>query len=124
VDTEIQQDGILSLVKDDINMIPKQQYFSNKVVINTVEDPAVAGTYQIKNKNDIIKNVSYNYSRNESDLAFKDLSALEHVTVSNSITEVFDTLKSDTKINALWKWFVIFALALLIIEMLILKFFK
>ena len=124
VDTKMQQDAVLSLVKEDISMIPKQQYFNNKVVINTLEDPSVAGTYQIKNKNEIIKNVSYNYSRNESQLAYKDLSALEQVTVSNSITEVFDTIKSDTKVNALWKWFVIFALALLIIEMLILKFFK
>ncbi|WJJ95138.1 BatA domain-containing protein [Algibacter luteus] len=124
VDTKMQQDAVLSLVKEDISMIPKQQYFNNKVVINTLEDPSVSGTYQIKNKNEIIKNVSYNYSRNESQLAYKDLSALEQVTVSNSITEVFDTIKSDTKVNALWKWFVIFALALLIIEMLILKFFK
>ena len=124
VDTKMQQDAVLSLVKEDISMIPKQQYFNNKVVINTLEDPSVAGTFQIKNKNEIIKNVSYNYSRNESQLAYKDLSALEQVTVSNSITEVFDTIKSDTKVNALWKWFVIFALALLIIEMLILKFFK
>ena len=124
VDTKMQQDAVLSLVKEDISMIPKQQYFNNKVVINTLEDPSVAGTYQIKNKTEIIKNVSYNYSRNESQLAYKDLSALEQVTVSNSITEVFDTIKSDTKVNALWKWFVIFALALLIIEMLILKFFK
>jgi hypothetical protein len=124
VDTKMQQDAVLSLVKEDISMIPKQQYFNNKVVINTLEDPSVAGTYQIKNKTEIIKNVSYNYSRNESQLAYKDLSALEQVRVSNSITEVFDTIKSDTKVNALWKWFVIFALALLIIEMLILKFFK
>ena len=77
-----------------------------------------------KNKDETIKNVSYNYSRNESKLAYRNLSSIENVTVSDSITKVFDTIKSDTKVNALWKWFVIFALALLIIEMLILKFFK
>ena len=124
VDTKMQQDAVLSLAKGDINIIPKQQYFNNKVVVSTSEEPSDAGTYQIINKNEAVKNVSYNFNRTESDLDYRDLSSMKYATVSNSITEVFDTIKSDTKINDLWKWFVIFALALLIIEMLILNFFK
>jgi len=124
VATQMQQDAVLSLTNGNINMIPKQQYFNNKVIVNTLEDPSLSGTYLIKNKGETIKNVSYNYSRNESKLAYRNLSSIENVTVSDSTTKVFDTIKSDTKVNALWKWFVIFALALLIIEMLILKFFK
>ncbi|MCF7561672.1 BatA and WFA domain-containing protein [Sabulilitoribacter multivorans] len=124
VDTQLQQDAVLSLVKDDINIIPKQQYFNNKVVIETSENPTIAGTYSIKNKNETIKNVSYNYNRSESDLVYSEVSSSNNVTVSNSINEIFDTIKSDTKVNALWKWFVIFALALMLVEMLILKFFK
>lgn len=124
VDTQLQQDDILSLVNNDINIIPRQQYFNNKVVINTSKNPSVAHIYTIKNKNESIKNISYNYNRNESHLTYRNLSPSKNITVSNSITEIFNTLKSDTKINALWKWFVIFALALLIIEMGILKYFK
>ncbi len=124
VDTQLQQDDILSLVNNEINIIPKQQYFNNKVVINTSENPSLSGTYSIKNRSENIANVSYNYNRNESHLVYNNLSNLKDVTVSDSVTEIFDTIKSDSKINALWKWFVIFALALLIIEMLILKYFK
>lgn len=124
IDTQLQQDDILSLVKDDINIIPKQQFFNNKVIISTSKNPMVAGIYSIKNRNKTIANVSYNYNRNESDLNYNNLSSIKGVTVSNSITEVFNTLKSNSKINTLWKWFVIFALTLLIIEMLILKYFK
>ncbi|NMH89426.1 BatA domain-containing protein [Flavivirga algicola] len=124
VDVQLQQDDILSLVNNDVNIIPRQQYFNNKVVINTSKNPSVANTYTIKNKNKSVKNVSYNYNRNESNLIYRDLSPSENITVSNSIIEIFDTLKSDTKVNALWKWFVIFALALLIIEMGILKYFE
>ena len=124
VATKMQQDAVLSLTNGNINLIPKQQYFNNKVIVNTLEDPSLSGTYLIKNKDETIKNVSYNYSRNESKLTYRNLSSIENATVSDSITKVFDTIKSDTKVNALWKWFVIFALALLIIEMLILKFFK
>ncbi|MDO5981171.1 BatA domain-containing protein [Flavivirga spongiicola] len=124
VDTQLQQDDILSLVNDNINIIPRQQYFNNKVVINTAKNPSIANIYTIKNKNESIKNISYNYNRNESNLTYRDLSPSKNITISDSITEIFNTLKSDTKVNALWKWFVIFALALLIIEMGILKYFK
>ncbi|WOD44086.1 BatA domain-containing protein [Hwangdonia lutea] len=124
VDIQLQQDDILSLVNKDINLIPKQQSFNNKVVINTSDIPTIAGTYAIKNKAETIANVSYNYNRNESNLVYSNLSNLNDATVSHSITEIFDTIKSDSKINALWKWFVIFALLLLLIEMLILKYFK
>lgn len=124
VRTQLQQDDILSLTNNNINIIPEQRYFNNKVVIKTSETPTLAATYYIKNKNEIIKNVSYNYNRNESDLIYKDLSNLKDVTQSHSIADVFDTIKSDTKVNELWKWFVIFALIFLIIEMGILKYFK
>lgn len=124
VDTKLQQDDILSLVNNDINIIPRQQYFNNKVVINTSKNPSIANIYTVKNKNESIKNISYNYNRNESHLTYRNLSPSNNITVNDSITEIFDTLKSDTKVNALWKWFVIFALALLIIEMGILKYFK
>jgi hypothetical protein len=124
IETTLQQDDIVTLVNGDINIIPKQQYFNNKVVINTSETPSIAAIYAIKNKNDTIKNVSYNYNRNESALVYRNLSASKNITVNDSVTEIFDSIKSDAKVNALWKWFVIFALAFLIIEMLILKYFK
>ncbi|WP_282136096.1 BatA domain-containing protein [Seonamhaeicola maritimus] len=124
VETQLQQDDILSLVNNGISVIPRQKYFNNKVAINTSETPDIANIYNVQNKNETIKSVSYNYDRSESNLVYQDLSNLENVTISNSIVDVFNTLKSDAKVNALWKWFVIFALVMLIVEMLILKYFK
>ncbi len=124
VSVNLHQDDILSLVSKDINLIPKQQYFNNKVVITTIDEPSVSNIYSVSEKNEPIQNVSYNYNREESVLNYQDISSLKNITFSNSVTDIFNTLKSDTKINELWKWFVIFALAFLIIEMLILKYFK
>ncbi|AJR04003.1 vWA domain-containing protein [Siansivirga zeaxanthinifaciens] len=124
VATSLQQDAVVSLKNETLNIIPKQQYFNNKVRITTFETPSVASSYWITNKNQNLKLVSYNYNRDESNLNYIDPSTLENVNQSNSITELFDKIKSDTEINALWKWFVIFAFILLIIEMLILKYFK
>ena len=125
VEIQLQQDDILSIVNQTSNIIPQQQYFNNKVVISTSETPHVANIYSVQNKTELIKRVSYNYDRNESNLIYQNLSTYNNLRKSNSIAEIFDAIKSDTKVNALWKWFVIFALViLLIIEMLILKYFK
>ena len=71
-----------------------------------------------------MKNLSFNFNRNESELNYFDLTGLDNATVSESITTTINDIKSATNVNELWKWFVIFALAFLIIEMLILKFLK
>ncbi|WP_338359178.1 BatA domain-containing protein [Yeosuana marina] len=124
VSVQLHQDDILSLESNDINMIPKQQYYNNKVVLTTVDEPSKSGIYTIKDKNKTIQNVSFNYNRRESNLVYQDISNIKNIKTSDSITDIFNTLKSDTKVNELWKWFVIFALAFLIIEMLLLKYFK
>jgi len=120
----LQQDEILSLSLGEEKLIPQQQYFNNKVSIVTSDTPSLAGTYNVMNKTEIVENVSYNYNRSESNMQYLDISLFEHINQSVSVSETFDTLKSDSKINELWKWFVIFALVFLVIEMLILKYFK
>jgi len=122
--TNLQQDAVLKIVNEDSNIIPQQQYFNNKVAITTNETPEKAGIYSVKNNAEIIENVSYNYNRNESNLTYINFSNQDNVTVSNGVETVFKTIKNETKVNALWKWFVILALILLIVEMLILKYLK
>jgi len=124
VNTTMQQDAILKLKFEDIEIIPQQQTFSNKVSVITNEAPEKASTYAITNNNEVLEHISFNYDRSESNLSYQDLSSIQNVTISNSLPELLTNIKSDNNINALWKWFVIFALIFLIIEMLILKYFK
>lgn len=122
--TNLQQDAVLTLENNNATIIPQQQYFNNKVAITTNETPEKAGIYNIKNNTEIIQSVSYNYNRDESNLVYQSFSNLDNFAVSNSISEVFNNIKNDNKVNELWKWFVILALILLVFEMLILKYFK
>ncbi len=125
VNVSLQQDDILNLVTHkNLTIIPQQQTFNNKVAITTNDVPDVAGIYAVNNKTETIKHVSYNYNKGESKLNYIDFKAYKGIRISNSLPKVINDLKSDLTINALWKWFVIFALVLLIIEMLILKYFK
>ena len=124
ISVNLHQDDILSLVANNVNLIPKQQYYNKKAVITTNEEPSVSNIYTVMDKTNSVQHIAYNYNRTESQLVYKDLSSLKHITLSNSVTDVFNTLKSDSKVNELWKWFVIFALAFLMIEMLISNYFK
>ncbi|WP_299770296.1 BatA domain-containing protein [uncultured Dokdonia sp.] len=123
----LQEDGILSLANietPDKTQIPLQRTFGNKVSITTQEQPESAGIYNVINKDSILQQISYNYNRDESILRYQNLQATEGVSYNTSVVTLFDTLKEANSIQSLWKWFVIFALLFLLLEMLILKFFK
>lgn len=124
VNASLQQDAILKLALNDEEIIPQQRSYNNRVSIITNDLPDKAGIYNIKNNDETLKRVSFNYQRKESDLQYLDLSNLENATVTNSVESIMTSIKNDSNINELWKWFTIFALVLLIIEMLILKYFK
>ncbi len=124
IHTTLQQDDILKLKKEATEIIPQQRTYSNKVSVITNELPIESGIYQINKSAETLEHISYNYNRSESNLNYFDLSTIDNASVASSIPQVFNTIKSNTNINALWKWFTIFALVLLIIELLILKYFK
>jgi hypothetical protein len=124
IKTKLSQDDILTLNADDRSVIPLQRTFSNKVELITTDFPDKDGIYTVKNKETLLKNLSYNYNRNESNLNYFDLSSIKNASIENVVGSTLQDIKSTTNVNELWKWFVIFALAFLIIEMLILKFFK
>ncbi|WP_179338990.1 BatA domain-containing protein [Winogradskyella ludwigii] len=118
------QDDILTLDTDDSSVIPLQKTYSKSVLLETQDFPNTAGILNVKNKETVLQNLSFNYNRAESTLNYYDLSTLNGVTTTTSLATTINNIKSNTTINALWKWFVIFALIFLIIEMLLLKYLK
>ena len=125
--TQLPQDNILSLeniIQSENTVIPLQRSYANKVTISTKEFPGTAGNYQIKNKDSVLQNVSYNYNRQESNMRYITESPKEGVQYHTSVSNLFDEFKELDSIQSLWKWFVIFALLFLLMEMLILKYFK
>ncbi len=120
----IGQDDILTLNSEDASVIPLQKTYSKTVVLETGEFPNTAGILNVNNKDIVLQNLSFNYNRKESHLSYYNLEALENVSVDSSLATTINTIKSNTNVNALWKWFVIFALVFLIIEILLLKYLK
>ena len=93
-------------------------------MLETDDFPNTAGILNVMNKDNALQNISFNFNRKESDLNYYDLARLKNASVDSSLATTINTIKSSTTINALWKWFVIFALVFLIIEMLLLKYLK
>ncbi|ETN95395.1 vWA domain-containing protein [Zhouia amylolytica] len=120
----LSQDETITIKNDQYNFIPIQENYGQKVRINTANSVSTEGHYGIYTKDEKLQNISFNSNRNESNLEYLNINQLNNITISESIPEFFQDLKSENKVKELWKWFVIFALIFLIIESLILKYFK
>ncbi|MCM5662968.1 BatA domain-containing protein [Galbibacter mesophilus] len=124
VPATLNSDEILTISNSENSFIPLQQTFNNRVRITAKNQPNNAGVYTVAKENDSLLKVAFNHSRKESELAYLNISQLETENTTFSIEETFKNIKSENNVDELWKWFVIFALILLCIELLILKYFK
>lgn len=128
IDQLLSKDEIISVVsvtdEKSEKFIPQQQILNNKVKLTFAESPNKAGNYNALKDNSILKNISFNYSRTESDLRLDNSNLLESYENGNSIEAVFDALQTNRTDNTIWKWFVILALLFVILELLIQKLVK
>jgi hypothetical protein len=120
----LKQDEILTIKDSLIQFIPMQQLKANQVNIKTLENPDVAGTFNIEKGEDFVEFVSYNYRRDESILRYANPSDWEGAEVFDSVKNLFNSIAKDNSINNFWKLFAALALIFLIFEMLLLKFYK
>jgi hypothetical protein len=128
IDQLLAKDEIISVVsitdEKSEKFIPQQQILNNKVKLTFSESPSQSGNFNALKDNTIIKNISFNYSRTESDLRLDNSNLLESYENGNSIESVFDALQTNRTDNTIWKWFVILALLFVVLEILIQKFVK
>lgn len=123
-ETSLNKDAILTVKNSEEQFIPIQQILNSKVKMTFGDYPEQAGNFAVYNKKEWIENISFNYDRTESDLATANENLLSEYKTVESIKSLYNTLQSDRADNQIWKWFVIFALLLLITEMAIIRFVK
>lgn len=124
IDKHLGKDEILTINSKGNSFIPLQQTFQNKVRITTKEEPISAGFYEIKQQNDLIKNCAFNFPKSESSLDFLAISDINNTSMSTSVKSTLENINDEHKIQWLWKWFLALAIVSLLLEILILKFFK
>lgn len=121
ISAEIGNDDILKVAKDGYEFIPLQQTFPYRVRVSFDQNPTEDGIYSVLQNQQVLQNISFNYPRTESQLKYLDIGSLENMNSMDSIPELFEYLEAENNITAYWKWFVILALLLALIEVLIQK---
>lgn len=124
VPIHLNQDEIVKIEDSIQSFIPLQLVKEKRVDITTFNEPSQAGSYQVKSKEEIIQNISYNYSRNESTIQYANIENWKGINTHLSIEKLFEYINEKNSINSFWKWFIIFAVIFLMLEMLILKYYK
>ena len=121
---KVAKDHILKVSKDDFEFIPQQLTHANKVSLTFNENPFEDGIYTVNENGNTLKNMSFNYPRDESEFEFLDFNNLPATSKQSSIATLFQELQKDNSITELWKWFVILAVLFILIEVLIIKYLK
>ncbi|CAL2092243.1 putative membrane protein (TIGR02226 family) [Tenacibaculum sp. 190524A05c] len=128
VNAQLNKDDILSISNTKSSFIPLQQTFQNKVKITTKDQPENTGFYSVSDKETTLQTIAFNHSVSESSLEFPDLlnrfKDSENLKVSKSVKDTLKKIAQKSKVHWLWKWFLGLAIVSLLLEILILKYFK
>jgi hypothetical protein len=124
VDALLAKDEILTVKNYTESFIPIQQLLNTKVKMNFNDNPNEAGNFGIFNNKNLVQNISFNYSRTESNLALANPNAVANYKEIDDIETVFNTIQTDRTDTQIWKWFVMLTLLFLVLEVLIQKFVK
>ena len=128
VETNLGKDEILTIKNSNLSFIPPQQTYQNKVSITTKNNPLETGFYHIVRKKDTLQTIAFNNPKEESLLQFLDINNISEknsgIHFSSSIADIFTDLNKKNEVHWLWKWFLALAIVSLLLEILILKFYK
>ncbi len=124
VDVLLTKDAILEVKGTDDSFIPIQQILNNKVKLTFNDFPETAGNYSVFDKKEWVENISFNYKITESDFSQVNTNVVSDFKTADTISTIFNTLQTERTDSQIWKWFVIFALLFLALEIAIIKFMK
>ncbi|MEK8179826.1 BatA and WFA domain-containing protein [Flavobacterium buctense] len=124
VDALLSKDEILNVKNAAESFIPVQQLLNTKVKITFGDNPIEAGNFGIFNGVNLAQNISFNYTRTESNLSLANTDITANYKEIEDIETVFNSIQTDRTDTQIWKWFVLLTLLFLVLELLIQKFVK
>lgn len=130
LNASLSKNEIATISNEKIKFIPLQKSQQNNLLITLNNNDLKSGLYHIKKGDMLLQTIALNYNRFESITQYKNIKNIltsfnsKNHTFSDSITSVFEQIDEKYKINRLFKWFLALSVLFLLIEMLILKFFK
>ena len=134
--TRLQGDQTLKITStaDQSEFIPGHQSQNRRLSLILNNQVKLAGHYQLKAEQEVLKGLGFNYDRTESGMEFSEPAVLEDMIrrylpgISGILTDkgkpLTETLKEINQGTTLWKLFIILALVFLGIEIILLRFWK
>lgn len=129
-----QSDLIYTIKKDGFEVIPEQRRRGNRMQLLFHDQISEAGNYFLYLGDEQIDGLSFNYDRRESVLEAYDKEALENLLADNQIEEVRIISPGQRDLGQvmhemgmgqqLWRMMLLLALLFILIEVLILRFWK
>jgi hypothetical protein len=120
-------------IKGDQEFIPTQIPQGKKLNLTVNNNIRKAGYYDLLLAKDTVDQFAFNYNRMESDLSIyneSDLTSLNptnpkiKVITSSKQADIASTVTEKDRGIALWKWFLVATLIFLLIESLLIRYFK
>jgi hypothetical protein len=124
IEPDFQKEEIVSLSNDSEKFIPIQKIQGNKMQLTFLENPKKAGNFKIEFKGRKLENVSFNYTREESNVIKESIQIPENIEKIDAISKLLLKWETERNPNELWKWFLWGTLLFLIVELLIQKLIK
>ena len=118
----------------NFEMIPMVEMRNNRVLIRLYDELPSAGFYTINKGDDVIETTAWNDNRKESKMKFMDREEVDKLLKDNGLN-VLAVLKADEirsvdvmetmiRRSMMWKSFILLSLISLLIEILVLRFWK
>jgi len=126
INKKINKNQLIKFSNSKNSFIPKQKTSSNKISLYTYKEPKERGFYNVSLEKDTLKTIAFNISPKESLLSFQNLNNIQNKNIFayDSIKELFTEIDKKNKVQWLWRLFLAIAIVSLLLEILILKFFK
>ena len=128
-----QPNTVYNLEAKDFNIIPSQWTAAGKLILDLPSEQMRAGFYDLKLNGKIEKTIALNYGKNESKMSCYSIEELKKLTEKNKNVKIYD-LETSTQFadsfrennigTPLWKYFIIASLLFLLIEILLIRFYK
>lgn len=124
IDIVLAKDEVVQISNEKNSFIPQQQIIEKKVKLYFGDLPETAGNFHIRQGENNLESISFNYVRTESNIQQPPSSIYDLCTQAQNLNEILNTLYTSRNDTSLWKWFVIGAIIMALIEILIQKFVK
>ncbi len=121
---KVYQDEVVRLINEEEETIPFQILNKNRIRIKTDESPQKPGIYAVVYKKDTLGFAAYNYSRIENTLKTLLWPERKNVAEFDQLKNTIEKITTNETIDITWKYLLLLSLLMLLIEMLIIKFWK